>query len=462
MKMLKAAESRLGAAHGTLFCMLCVVAVKGVGAVYKIPLFNKLGGYATGLYQMVFPVFSVMLVLSGSGVPLALTKLIACGYSERSVLKKSLLCFSCCGLFFTSVLFFFALPVARLQGDVRACSLYRAISPSIFLVSQIACFRGYYQGKCNLAPTALSQLIEQCVKCVIGLIAAYLLPVSEIEKAFFACVAVSLSELFALSYFLIKYGLSVKRERQSTALQIVEETGKDIKYGQIIACVLPLAFTALALPIAGIADSFIAINVLKRSFSNGATELYGLYGGAVETIIGLPSSVLMCFASGVLPKLSKNEQSGNSLLAVTAAASALCAAFVAFFPAFIADVLFKGLGNRELLIKMLRLSSVNIVALCCLQASNVVLLSFGRQSRSFISISAGVLFKILLDFLLIPIARINIYGLIISDFGCYFLALSLNIIYIYRVKTITKRERTDENNVDRIGRRLGRSVDKST
>lgn len=470
MRVIQKIEQRFGAAEGTMLAMLCVVAVKAIGALYKIPLCNLLGGYAVGLYQMIFPVFSIMLVLSGSGVPLALTKLISSGYDGKETLKKSLLVFSACGLFFTLVLFFFGKNIARLQGNIQAEKLYKAISPSVFIVSQIACFRGYFQGKSNLKPTAFSQLIEQVVKCVIGTIAAYFLPVGNVEKAFYACLSVTVSEIFALAYFLVLYVKKVKNKKaKKTSLQsnLQNETqniiGQEIipAYKDIFAYVLPLTLTALSLPVAAICDSFIAINVLKKSFGERATELYGLYSGAVETIIGLPSAALMCFATGVLPKMNK-EKNGDSLaFKVTFVLSALCAVFVAIFPSFIVKLLFGGLKNKELLIKMFRVSAINIVMLCLLQTSSAVMLSKGKQKASCIFTAIGAVVKILLDFLLVPLPEINIFGLIISDFGCYFLALSLNILYIYMVKT-EKRKQNNENNADRFGRRLGRSIDKST
>ena len=470
MRVIQKVEQRFGAAEGTMLAMLCVVMVKAIGALYKIPLCNLLGGYAVGLYQMIFPVFSIMLVLSGSGVPLALTKLISSGYDGKETLKKSLLVFSACGLFFTLVLFFFGKNIAQLQGNIQAEKLYKAISPSVFLVSQIACFRGYFQGKSNLKPTAFSQVIEQVVKCVIGTIAVYFLPVGNVEKAFYACVAVTVSEIFALMYFIVLYIKKLKNENAKksdlqTNLKKDEQDAFEQEtipaYKDIFVYVLPLTLTALSLPIAAICDSFIAINVLKKSFGERATELYGLYGGAVETIIGLPSAALMCFATGVLPKMNKEKNGDLIAFKVTFVLSALCAVFVAIFPSFIVKLLFGGLKNKELLIKMLRVSAINIVMLCLLQTSSAVMLSKGKQKMSCIFTTVGAGFKILLDFLLIPLPEINIFGLIISDFGCYFLALSLNILYIYKVNTL-KRKQSYENNADRFGRRLGRSIDKST
>ena len=48
---------------------------KVVGAVYRIPLSNMIGQEGMGNYQMVYPVYSLLLVLSTSGLPIAISKL---------------------------------------------------------------------------------------------------------------------------------------------------------------------------------------------------------------------------------------------------------------------------------------------------------------------------------------------------------------------------------------------------
>ncbi len=48
-----------------------------------------------------------------------------------------------------------------------------AIAPSVLMVAVLAVFRGYYQGRSNMVPTAVSQVIESLGKLFIGLGLAY-------------------------------------------------------------------------------------------------------------------------------------------------------------------------------------------------------------------------------------------------------------------------------------------------
>ncbi len=44
---------------------------KLLGAVYRIPLVAFLGGEGMGIYQMVYPLYCILLTVSASGIPTA-------------------------------------------------------------------------------------------------------------------------------------------------------------------------------------------------------------------------------------------------------------------------------------------------------------------------------------------------------------------------------------------------------
>ena len=170
MSVFKLIEKRFGFASGTLFFVFCTVFVKGIGFLYKIPLFNALGAFGAGLYQSVFSVFTLCINLAGAGIPSAMTKLISSGENAKAVLLKTLKIFSALGFVFFALLFIFSELISKIQGNVLAKSLYLVISPSVFIVGVISCFRGYFQGLGQFKPTAISQVIEQVVKSLVGVI----------------------------------------------------------------------------------------------------------------------------------------------------------------------------------------------------------------------------------------------------------------------------------------------------
>jgi stage V sporulation protein B len=180
---------------------------KLIGALYRIPLTNLIGGRGIGLYQLVYPVYCLLLTVSATGIPSSIAKLGAerAGTDTRPLFKSAMRLFLLIG-FFGSLLMALTAPVlSRAQSAESVKAGYYALAPSVFLVSGISVFRGYFQGKNKMTPTALSEIIEQAVKVGFGLLFAYLHR-GNIEKAVvFLLLSVSISELVALLFMMFLY-----------------------------------------------------------------------------------------------------------------------------------------------------------------------------------------------------------------------------------------------------------------
>ena len=74
-----------GLIKGAIVIALGGFIAKLLGAVYRVPLTNLLKSEGLGLYQMVFPVYCILLDFAGGGVPCGLSKLIS---SEQDQIKK--------------------------------------------------------------------------------------------------------------------------------------------------------------------------------------------------------------------------------------------------------------------------------------------------------------------------------------------------------------------------------------
>ena len=65
-----------------IFGVVAILAAAGfisklLGALYRIPLARLLGGEGMGLYQMAYPIYTVVLSLSTAGIPVAISILVA-------------------------------------------------------------------------------------------------------------------------------------------------------------------------------------------------------------------------------------------------------------------------------------------------------------------------------------------------------------------------------------------------
>lgn len=75
----------------------------------------------------------------------------------RGVFLRSLALFSALGLIGFAAMLVLAPIMSRVQSEPTAQASYVMLAPSVFFVSVISCFRGYYQGKSNFTPTAVSE-----------------------------------------------------------------------------------------------------------------------------------------------------------------------------------------------------------------------------------------------------------------------------------------------------------------
>ena len=66
-----------GFVKGTVILLIFNLLGKIIGAIYRIPLANMLGPVGIGKYQLVFPLYSLLLAISVSGIPVAISKIVA-------------------------------------------------------------------------------------------------------------------------------------------------------------------------------------------------------------------------------------------------------------------------------------------------------------------------------------------------------------------------------------------------
>ena len=444
---------------GALILGVAAVVSKLLGAIYRIPLTKIIGGTGLGLYQMVFPVYTLLLDFSGASVPNAVAKIIASYKGEnrevyaRKILKTSLLFFSLLGAIFTLFTAVFSNRIASAQGNLNAGLAYVYLSPSVFLVCLICCFRGYFQGFANMTYTAVSQIAEQAIKLAAGLTAAgFFMP--DVKKAVAgATLAITLSEFIALILMVIFYAAQ-KKKKGLTSLGLDKNTFA-ISLKQILSYAVPITLTGVILPFSKVIDSFLMVNLMTGRVEN-PTALYGLFSGVAATVIGLPVAVCYGISAVVIPVLSsskvedRNKNARNAVL-LTVSVSLPCAAACAVFAPTIVRILFGYLNGAEKIVSvnLLRLCSPCVVLLSLLQTVNGVLIGKDSPKKPIIGMLIGVFIKTIIEIFTLSDPEINVYGAGIAAIACYFVADLVNLSMVFPIKT--KRKYNESSRV-KIGR----------
>lgn len=436
-------KKRKGIIGGALSLGAGAFISKLIGAIYRIPLTNFLGATGLGIYQMVFPVYTLLLDFSGAGVPSAISKIIASHKGEnklkyaREYLISGLKLLSVLGIIGTVLMMILAKPLSVLQGNEKAFPSYLSLAPAVFFVCVISCFRGYFQGLMDMTPTAVSQVVEQVVKLMFGLtFVGVFMPDVTLATAG-ATFAITLSEIVATIYFLILYKSRVKsRDKCLFDRSLFLPRAKTI-----IKTTIPIAIVGVMIPLSQVIDSMLIINLLSK-YRPDATSLYGLFSGAVSTVINLPVAVCYGIATVAIPAISSakddrdNVSKVKKVLLLTVMVAVPCVILAIVFAPFIVNILFSRLSNadKNVTISLLRVCASNILLLSFLQTQNGVLIGRGKYYLPVISLSTGVVVKIISSVVLLKIPSLNIFGGAIGVIACYFVACLVNLFMIFSKK----------------------------
>jgi stage V sporulation protein B len=399
---------------------------KCIGALYKIPMLSTLGSEGVGKYQMVYPVFSLLLTIPACA-PYVLSKFVAEGKegSERAAFRF----FGIFGVAASAFLLFFSWGIASLQ---KTSALgYIALSPALFFASFVYLYRGYFQGQGSMFPTAMSEVIEQIVKVGIGVFILYT-SLKNAVKIPLILLAVAISEGVALCY------LKRKAQGGERGWQKGREKIKIFPYFFSI-------FLSLSLfPLCTMVESFILSPLLKGGARG--VRLYGLYTGGALAILSIPTSLCYGFSQAIIPKIAKTKGKEGSFaksIFIVFVLSALVGVALYIFAPLIVKILFSTLPHteRKILIKLVQLLSISACCLPLLQTASASLTALGHPKKGVVGTALGVAVRLVLDILLVSNEKISIYGGAIAMNLGYFVAFFFDLVY--NLVIIRRSEKND-------------------
>ncbi|MCL2370407.1 MAG: polysaccharide biosynthesis protein [Firmicutes bacterium] len=460
---------------------LCGIIAKMIGAMYKIPLTGILRAEGMGLYQLVFPFYVVLLTISSGGLPVAISKIVSERMADNDkkgatrVLWAAFFSLSIIGSLGSLIMLLFRNQIAAAQGNYLAAIAYVGIAPSVLIVALISCFRGYFQGRQNMLPTAVSQLIEQGIKLIAGMVGATYMMRYGLEWAVFgALVGVSLSELVALLFLVVAYYVVQKRrknkEKQSNAngnedllyaRSMLTEAASEVEpvlptapvsspktfsaaqiYKRIYAVAIPVTLGALVIPITQVIDSLLIINLLTHSGQTirEATSAYGLLAGPVSALVNMPAVLSMSIAMALLPRISRLvAQKKDVSQATTKAFKYSMLSGAPFFALFVAlgtpilRLLFRNALNPDMVELggfLLCFAGAYVIFVSFLQPAAAVLQGVGKAYVPVVNLFIGAAVKALGTVILLPI--IGILGAVLATLMCYMVTAFLDTIAIRR------------------------------
>ncbi|OWZ84912.1 putative polysaccharide biosynthesis protein [Natranaerobius trueperi] len=437
-----------GLFRGAFVLMIAGILSKLMGALYRIPLSRIIGAEGMGLYEMAYPIYSLLLIMAVSGVPIAVSKMV----SEQLATEKNqesyrvfivaLLFLLITGSFFSWLMYYLAEPISfQVLGDPRVVYSLRAISPAILIVSLMAAFRGYFQGMKLMTPTAISQVIEQFVRVTTMLILAYILIDRGVSYgaagATFGAVTGALGGLFAvilLMFFYRKRHFFSFRGLFKALLSTVNLYKSLPLIGRLLTIAIPVSLGALVIPIMQTIDAIIIPQRLQfAGFEEAeATHLYGLLSGMALRLVSIPSTFSLALGTTLVPALSESNVLAGKRRVNYQLLKALRLNFILVIPAAIG--LFIMAPRLTLLLfdykeagEPLRYLAFGTIFLSLQQVTAYALQGLGLTPYPVKNLCYGALINILINYHLTAIPEINIIGGAIGTCSGFFVASVFNI-----------------------------------
>ncbi|NLN05576.1 MAG: polysaccharide biosynthesis protein [Clostridiaceae bacterium] len=413
------------------------IAVK-ILSLFFVPVMRKLlgGSYGYGVYGAASEVYAFVYVITTSGMPVAVSKIVSELTSqdnpreaERSF-RLARFFLIILGIFSSILMAVFAKPIAALMNNEDSWAGILFLAPSIMICSIMAAYRGYFQGKRNMTPTAVSQIIEQIVHvavsiiCVIGL---------RHHGIVWAVAGASIgTSVGAFVSFAIIVGY-----RSSRRYYIEKESrrGRNLPTKKLLKTLvyysIPITLSSGIQYGGNLIDaSLIASRLQAGGFSEVVST--SLYGDMIATrqLINVPTALVSALCVSVLPALTASyarqdfkgteERAGYGFKLLYIVAMPLSFA-MAVFSKEIYTLL--GFGNNHMLLTSL---SFSILLMGTVHLQNSIMQSVNRLFQSTMYLGVSVLVKALLNYILIAIPVFNVYGAVISTYIAYAIPLVLN------------------------------------
>lgn len=413
--------------------------VKVLSLLYIPFLIMIIGGEGYGIYGATYQVYTFIFVITNSGIPVAISKLIseltAVGNYKDAVksFKIARFILVILGILMSLVLLIFANPLAELVKFNKAYLSLLTLSPAILFTSVASAYRGYFQGRANMTPTALSQVIEQIINIIFSLgFAVYFMKFGLEAGCAGATIGTSVGALISAVFLMYYYesnrrfkvpkGYINEEVRRFTTKQLLR---KIVKYGVPITICVGMTYAG------NLVDVY---NTKSRLMVGGITEVNAsiLYGWLVkyQSLLNVPIAIISSLSAAILPaisgaiavkdkKLARNKINYSFRLCFLIAVP--CAVGLASLSAPIYDML-KFRGGEFIM----AYGSVVLVLMAIMQIQTTILQGIGKLFIATLYSVIGIVFKITSNYFLIAMPKINILGAVVGSIIGFAIPIVLN------------------------------------
>lgn len=299
---------------GTLILTLAGIFSRFLGFYYRIFLTQTIGSEGLGLYQMVFPLISVCMAISCSGIALAISRYTALFVSQRKntdarhILITGTLMSVFISIICTLILYFNAEFIAtKVLLEKRCTMLVKLIALTLPLSVIHNCINSHYIGKNNTIIPAASQFIEQLIR--IG--SVILIYKIQSEKGIQITAATGIAgilcgEIISCIFCLTTCSFTSKDFKIPNAPLLAKD---------IFIMAFPVSTNRITLSLLHSMEAVLIPAMLKLYGLTASESLstYGIVSGMAFPLVMLPSTLINSFSTMLLPAVSSASNKENAI-----------------------------------------------------------------------------------------------------------------------------------------------------
>ena len=425
----------------TIILFISNLIVRLLGFLYKIFLSRVMGDVGLGIYHMIFNFLMICIALTTTGIPTALSCLVAKKNALNS--KKD------ANIFFISTLyvaFFISLFISLI---VSVCSNYLSlrllkneslnlfvlsICPAIVLITISNVFRGYFYGIKKVMVPAIGQVIEQLTRILF----VFLLSMYISDKAmicYVTLIGISIGEAINLLY------MSICLYKESSLYNTFTIRLRDFYYSSIetLKMALPITCNRMSSVILQSVSSMIVPSrlVLSGISYDQSIGVYGIICGMVMPFVYLPFTIGSALVVNLIPSISqeialnkykKVRMKINYSLVLTIGVGLISSIFFYFSGEELCLLVF----NNKLAGQYLKAMYLAPLFLCLNQTLSSILHAIRKEIIASINTISTMVIQVIALYFLLPLPHLHIYAYIYTVTATSILTTILHSIVLVK------------------------------
>lgn len=433
--------------RGAIILALASALSRVIGIVYLVVLPRIIHDEGMGLFQLVRPIHYFAAVVAISGMPVAISKLVAERAAEGSrkgiskVFRLGLAVMTITGGLSALVLMVGARFLAeRVAQDGAAYLMIFLLGPACFFLALSAAMRGYFQGLQYMVPSAISQVVDQVVRVGSTIVfAKALLPYGIAYAVAGAALGSVLGEfvgwLVLVGFYIVKRGELLGALPRRSAVK--HESWK-VLIKKLYQLALPAVVATVLWPVMQMADTIlIPLRMQSAGFSPEQIRAGVGYMGMAVPVAQFPNIITVALSTSLIPAITEAWTLKSQKLVRYRSEEALRFSLLFGIPAacglaVLADPICQMLFGYSEAAPHLAVLASGAITLGLIQATTGVLQGMGKMMIPVRNLLIGVAVKFGLNYVLLGDPTMGALGASYATAISWAVVTILNLISVFR------------------------------